>query len=679
MLTNREKPKAAYFYSLTFIPDKIPLADLQPNNNLLSDKELKKLNAIVKAILSAATSFPVKVRIKKATGLPYDIILIAESAEHYDTYTIYRGHKTNSHLGEGGFGYVKLTQHTKTREVIPLKITPKNHDKPDKEFKALNAIGLGIQYLIHNVDASKNNNYFLNRDHNKGKTNLIYPSQTNILMKLAPGEPIFDIQKLPFSTLSLEKRIEICNKILDAYDIFIKKELVHCDLSSKNIFYSFTTNEALIIDAGATKNKSFFSNEAKGQLTLTKDFAAPELLNTKNIKKAHYSEKTDTYALGEVCKQLLNLDANDAPTDEKNKNLIIELNNILNAMQNPNPDKRWNFTAAKEQFIKIRGKNQNLISDFIKTIAIISVDEILDLLKKEEQTNVPVSSATKKEVSHEKKKKGFFSSILTYLDPEEESDSKSDDIKSSLEQPKEEMSLTKFVSILKLFDLIQLRDNKLRSHKEYTQIIRALQKFDLKVEYRSVAVTEETEINNIYSAFIANERLTQSKLRKYFLVSANNEILQIKDPNPTLPIISVAPSEDENKLNKLIHQQSYQEVLLKYCDINANLRKLRDSYQTCATLDSSIKQACCEKISTLLTTLDKQFDEQNLSFEKANELFTRLMVELSDLRKKNAAPSESYSKKSFSTFAQPPADPLQTDTKIQEIKQSIDTFRINFH
>src|SRR5438128_2661679 len=70
--------------------------------------------------------------------------------------------------------------------------------------------------------------------------------------------------------------MDIIIQVLDAYQIFRNKKIVHCDLTLKNIFYDFISNRATIIDTGISKKKPVLGGP-KGETAGTPGYMAPEL------------------------------------------------------------------------------------------------------------------------------------------------------------------------------------------------------------------------------------------------------------------------------------------------------------------------------------------------------------------------------------------------------------------
>ncbi|KTC86821.1 protein kinase domain-containing protein [Legionella brunensis] len=279
-----------YEIVLPSVPLKVRVEDLTPDGKLLDNQLLTQVIEKIESSKNSSTKTlkkaPFAQRFKKnELNTPYDIIAFDENY-----YAIYYGAKRNTHLGIGGFGYVKLVQNIKTGVWAVLKLAVP--DKEHNEYLVLQKVDLALGYLERKV--LKDNSFIENqkKQHASGSGTWWSAYQANLLMELADGISLADLSTGNY-VLSANKWIEIILQVLKEYKKVKDLGIVHKDLKLGNIFYCFIKNKATIIDFGASRKKRSFLNTKREEIIYSIGYTAPEI-----EQKGHYSEETDIYALG---------------------------------------------------------------------------------------------------------------------------------------------------------------------------------------------------------------------------------------------------------------------------------------------------------------------------------------------------------------------------------------------
>src|SRR3990167_5347846 len=311
---DNEKKESSRILDIPDIPRQVDIRHLDDNGRLVSPEVLN--NVIKLNLLDTLNYRTSKTRFKNLKGdVPkFSIIKTPDG----DYYSIYQGEQHKKHLGEGGFGSVKLAQNIITGEWVALKVM--DSDKTSKNIKDAEVANL------KNTD-----NYFHDSIYIGKKR-----SQYELLMKLAPGTGLFDLikdKKIP----SLVDKLRIAIGCLKSIETLHKKNILHRDIKPSNFVYDTEKGLISIVDFGLAIYGNL--NQLCKKFGGTEAYHAPEQNAAYENKQAiPYNEKTEVYALGVT---LVNLFYDNVKIDPViHVNIIDSIKKTLSNMVNKDPQKR---------------------------------------------------------------------------------------------------------------------------------------------------------------------------------------------------------------------------------------------------------------------------------------------------------------------------------------------------
>ncbi|MGQ3888583.1 protein kinase domain-containing protein [Legionella sp. CNM-1927-20] len=633
--------------TLPYIPLKVNLEDLSPDNKLLTNQQIAQAIKDIEIIKNKSHKIfkkkPFAQRFKKAElNTPYDIIVFNKNY-----YAIYYGAKQNKHVGSGGFGYVKLVQNLKSGEWAILKLTVV--DKKHNEYVLLQKVDLALGYLERTLPMHKENSFvkYQQRQNRNGAATWWSPRQANLLMKLADGIPLDELARGNYN-LPISKWIEIILQVSKEYKKLKNKNIIHKDLKPKNIFYSFEKNKATIIDLGGSRKKSLFVTKKLEKEIYTMGYVAPELLF-----KTHYNEATDIYALGKTFLHLLDLN-NYHLSHIKDNQLYYKLYKYCySRMANDEPANRPLIEQTIQYFEKLQSSCSNLLPRPFRKIALFSVDEFLHCLHGTKEDRHKEQPVEEKPYNHLIKNEAIktlqpdnlnFLSFLTptfdlinsYLHPtntisaEKVFDKK---LGTTISLPtateNQKRYAQAFISTLKLFDEVWFIDTDKREQKGYIQLQRELKAQKIIVGQRCF-LTEDQDLNQVIPAIL--EKIGKANLNKdskYFFVTTQTEIQKLAD----ICQITLQPEKEEDYYQKIIEAYTAIDVQKEYQTIRESLFTLADQY---------------EIVKNIIEDFDKRFATGKLSFGYLKEILKELRNQLPFLEDKISSASSHNNIKFFS-------------------------------
>lgn len=650
-------------------PFKVRLDDLTEDGKLLTNEQLVPIISGIEHIKTVSakkfkkTTFAQRFK-KNELNSPYDILAFGE-----DYYAIYYGLKKNTHMGMGGFGYVKLAQNVRTGVWVVLKLTVA--DKEKNEYHLLQKVEFALGYLERTV--TKENSFIeLQKKHNRiGSATSWSSRQANLLMELAEGISLAHLHENKY-VLPAHKWIEIILKVLIEYKKLKDKNVLHKDLKLDNIYYSFSKNKATIIDYGGSRTKGFLSIHKKEKVIYTKGYAAPEVVKKK------YSEASDIYALGATFFYLLDL--ND-PTQSaiKDPELYATLHSYcLSCMANEKKKKRPTTEDAILYFEKVQQSHSNLLPKPLRTIGLFSVEEYLQHTHDEkmvEEVKLPIQANTLEEKHDDiPNNEGFYLAnfvsyayqfIKSYVYPaaQKEKNHTEEQVIEEINTPIQPLEVKKrydqaFISALTLFDEVWLIDSSERTKKEYIQLCRELEDQKIVVGQRCF-IANSSNLNQIIPLILEKQKLENSaKGVKYFCITAQKEI-QLSSPVCT---IILNPEEDQSYYQKIIESYTALEIQEEYKNIKSSLSQLAEQHPY---------------IKETIHDFDRHFAEGTLSLDHIKSRFYLLKKALSSADQESSLNSPSHFHLGF--FSKLPPAKSSSQLIVQQIESHLDEWVASFH
>lgn len=650
-------------------PFKVRLDDLSEDGKLLTNEQLVPIISGIEHIKTVSVKkfkkTPFAQRFKKnELNSPYDILVFGE-----DYYAIYYGLKKNTHMGMGGFGYVKLAQNVRTGVWVVLKLTVA--DKEKNEYHLLQKVEFALGYLERTV--TKENSFIeLQKKHNRiGSATSWSSRQANLLMELADGISLAHLHENKY-VLPAHKWIEIILKVLIEYKKLKDKNVLHKDLKLDNIYYSFSKNKATIIDYGGSRTKGFLSIHKREKVVYTKGYAAPELVKKK------YSEASDIYALGATFFYLLDL--NDPKLSAiKDPELYATLYTYcLSCMANEKKRNRPTTEDAILYFEKLQQSHSNILPRPLRTIGLFSIDEYLqytndEKIVEEEKVSPPEDRFEEK---HDDipNYEGFylanfvsyaFQFIKSYVYPavQNEINHTEEKVLEEINTSTQPLEVRKrydhaFISALTLFDEVWLIDSSARTKKEYIQLCRELEDQRIVVGQRCF-IADSSNLNETIPLILEKQKQeNSSKGVKFFCITAQKEIQLSSD----VCTVILNPEEEQSYYQKIIESYTAQEIQEEFNNVKSSLSQLAEQHPY---------------IKETIDDFDKHFAEGTLSLDHIKSRFNRLRKQLSTADQESSLNSPSHFP--FSFFSKLPPTKSSSQQIVQQIESHLDEWIASFH
>lgn len=259
-------------------------------------------------------------------------------------YGVYLGQSHDRHLGSGAFGSVKLAQDLQSNEWFALKLMKANNVNNEdfaKEMQNNQLADLGV-------------GGFYREESSKGP-------QYSILMKYIDGITLDKLIEQENKSIPSSEWLNIAIKTLESIQKLHDKGLLHCDIKLDNFIYNPKTKEVTAIDLGMAVIGDQHMQASQYSSGSTPAYTAPEIEVDEN-GIATYNIKTDTFAIGCVIAQVLDLGRMDdmgfeIEIADKNDSVFLEnkkipdgtkrekVLNLVNSMVDQEPENR---TSLKE-------------------------------------------------------------------------------------------------------------------------------------------------------------------------------------------------------------------------------------------------------------------------------------------------------------------------------------------
>ncbi len=384
---DQEAPKPLDPISIVYVPPKIDLGDLQDNNKLLTEDQIK---AIQSAQLSDGRHKKSELSQKLKLEIPFDVANV-----NGQYFAIYKGKKHRKDLGSGTFGTVKLAQDLKTGDWVALKVIKKSSLNDEYEVQALEdtrqKIGL-YERSKHTEEGEK--------------------QQTELFMTLAQGTRLGALGESGRDIPAI-KYMDVFINLLHATQELHKAGIVHRDIKPDNIIFDIVNDEVKLIDFGLARKMEdcvYASSSYAG----TKYYMAPEILPNRKLTdtKNYYSEKTDLYALAASMGDILGyeidrksntfrlalsediLDEQGGLSRPKILNPFVEAQvlALLNQMISVDPKQRPTMDEVIKGFNDIRSQHLDTFSKIVK-VGYVDIDEYITATPQEKRAMLKVLSS----------------------------------------------------------------------------------------------------------------------------------------------------------------------------------------------------------------------------------------------------------------------------------------------
>lgn len=368
-----------------YVPKIVDKSDLQPNNKLLSERQIMFLKEWFSVSPHEVRTDVLKFRkemfsdlteqqrevLKKwgvdeenQNGLSasFDVLKVDDENGESRYMAIYYGSKHQKRLGAGGSGDVKLAQDLSSGEWLAIKLMshPEKIKKAAQEARLMSEVPGNTAYVIHRLDKKK------------GK------EQGIVLMNFFPGMNLVDFinsQKNTYNSKPPSWWLNVGINILKSIDQLHALGILHRDIKLDNIIINPQSGDIRLIDFGSAakvenyeKGKYIAIAEMQSGIT-TPAYAAPE------VKRGLFTRGTDLYAAAETLNGLFkNPDLNPFGT---NFSLIEDVSKFLSEMKLPQSSQRPEFSKAIEWFEDKYNHCEDVLQNKSK-VAIIDIGEYLN-------------------------------------------------------------------------------------------------------------------------------------------------------------------------------------------------------------------------------------------------------------------------------------------------------------
>ena len=307
---------------------------------------------------------------------------------------------------------LEVVHTSSSNESVILKVKEKNKLTCEKVYalKLVGSLDNRLQKLIfkREVDALRKLNACENVvriRHNR--INVAFNGKKNwgaILLDFVYGENL-EIKNL--HNFSIEKRYEICMKILKAVEDAHSYSVLHRDIKPSNIMYNEETEEVTLIDFGTSKIKSIIEVET------TLPFYSPNYSAPEIVRGNSSTEASDIYSLGAVMFKIIYgvtpQGTNMITTTLADMEPQSELRALISKMVAENADERFqNVGEVIDAFERIIGSGITNTDNYLCSIDV----EKLEFLKKKSM----VEKNTTMAILVNSFLKGQFRNCTAYMD-----------------------------------------------------------------------------------------------------------------------------------------------------------------------------------------------------------------------------------------------------------------------
>ena len=202
--------------------------------------------------------------------------MVGQTISHYKILDV---------LGSGGMGIVYKAEDVKLHRIVALKFLPTElttdkfaRDRFIREAQAASSLQHNNIYTIHEIDETKEGQFFISMDYYEGETLR---------------------SKLSKETLSLDEIVNITVQIAEGLNRAHEKGIIHRDIKPANIFI---TKEGIvkILDFGLAKKIDQTQITRMGMRFGSTDYMSPE-----QIKGEKIDHRTDIWSLGVLLYEML--------------------------------------------------------------------------------------------------------------------------------------------------------------------------------------------------------------------------------------------------------------------------------------------------------------------------------------------------------------------------------------
>jgi serine/threonine protein kinase len=354
-----DKESAFNIVTIPYVSSKTELKDLKSNQKLYDAEEIATIKSL--GLREGRT----KSTVLKGIDNKDDRWDVIRSGDNY--YAIYKG-KEKFHLGSGSYGFTKLAQDLETGDWLVLKVID-DPDKSKRQKKDFDAESKGLQsanQLVYSYEreikgktkryVEKNKN---GHEYSVRKTK----HQFEILMKLAPGVSLLNISESE-RTMPTARWLDLGISALESVKNLHDANMLHCDLSRRNMMYDYSSRKITPIDFGlniALKTGESEPVERKDMAWGSGNvyYMAPECAN------GFYSRKSDVFSLGIMLADMYNLGSipihgtrlslNPVPPVKIQPELLrLQVTTLVRSMISDDPAKRPTVDEALNTLKKIR-------------------------------------------------------------------------------------------------------------------------------------------------------------------------------------------------------------------------------------------------------------------------------------------------------------------------------------
>ncbi|BBM84354.1 serine/threonine-protein kinase [Candidatus Uabimicrobium amorphum] len=186
-------------------------------------------------------------------------------------------------IGQGGMGAVYKARQLHPQRIVAIKISKATSDRSARRFEREMQIASQLEHpgIAKIYDAG------------------IYNNQKYLVMDYIDGKPLNEY----FTTVSLQKKIQILIEVCSALDYAHRRSIIHRDLKPANIMIT-NNGKPVVIDFGLARNTHTrdFDLTKTGEIIGTPNYMAPEQITGKS---AHIDQCVDIYALGAILYEII--------------------------------------------------------------------------------------------------------------------------------------------------------------------------------------------------------------------------------------------------------------------------------------------------------------------------------------------------------------------------------------
>lgn len=272
---------------------------------------------------------------------------------------------------------VEHTSDSKKSIVLKVREKGKNNDKL-YALKLVGSLDNSFQRLLfkREVEALRKLNACKNvvkiRDNRLNYSFMGKNTWGAILLDYVYGK---NLEKYDFSSIPIEKRYEICLKVLCAVEDAHSYSVLHRDIKPSNIMYDEETEEVTLIDFGTSKIKSIVENETTMPF-YSPNYSAPEVVSGNGA-----TEASDIYSLGAVIFYILyGITPNgtemiiDTLEDVEAKE---DVRTVISKMVANNPEERYQSVGdVVDVFSRIIGDGVQNVNNYICAIDVEKLENL---------------------------------------------------------------------------------------------------------------------------------------------------------------------------------------------------------------------------------------------------------------------------------------------------------------